>query len=100
VTGESRSAVEWQKTGLVELVTAAEYLETAVERWFMEHLVPKSASAIRHAAAAARFGLLTHVRATLPKLERLYLDDLMRTADAVEGVAAFMERRPPKWKDA
>jgi cyclohexa-1,5-dienecarbonyl-CoA hydratase len=100
VTGESRSAVEWQKTGLVELVTAVEYLETAVERWFVEHLAPKSAAAVRHAAAAARLGLLAHVRATLPKLERLYLDDLMRTSDAVEGIAAFMERRPPKWKNA
>jgi len=100
VTGQSRSAAEWQKTGLLELVASAEYLETAVERWFVEHLAPKSASAIRHAAAAARLGLLAHVRHTLPKLERLYLDDLMRTSDAVEGIAAFMERRPPKWKDA
>ena len=100
VTGESRSATFWQTAGLVELVAAPEYLETAVERWFLEHLAPKSAAAIRHAAAAVRQGLLAHVRATLPRLERLYLDDLMRTADAVEGIAAFMERRPPKWKDA
>ena len=60
--------------GLVELVAAPEYLETAVERWFLEHLVPKSAAAVRHATAAVRLGLLEHVRATLPKLERLYLD--------------------------
>jgi len=100
LTGESRSAMEWQQAGLVELVAAPEYLETAVERWFLEHLAVKSAAAIRHAAAAVRLALLAHVRATLPKLERLYLDDLMRTSDAVEGTAAFMERRPPKWKDA
>jgi cyclohexa-1,5-dienecarbonyl-CoA hydratase len=56
--------------------------------------------ALRHAAVAVRLGLLAHVRAVLPKLERLYLDDLMRTADAVEGIAAFIERRPPKWKDS
>jgi len=35
----------------------------------------------------------------LPMLERLYLDDLMRTADAAEGIAAFMNRREPSWKD-
>jgi cyclohexa-1,5-dienecarbonyl-CoA hydratase len=100
VTGESRPAVFWQGAGLVELVTSPDYLETAVERWFLEHLAPKSAAAIRHAAAAVRLGLLAHVRATLPKLERLYLDDLMRTSDAVEGITAFVERRSPKWTDA
>ena len=67
VTGESRTAAEWQRPGLVELVAAPEYLETAVERWFLEHLAPKSAAAIRHAAAAVRLGCSTHVRATLPE---------------------------------
>jgi cyclohexa-1,5-dienecarbonyl-CoA hydratase len=100
VTGESRPASYWQQAGLVELVAAPECLEAEVERWFGTHLLSKSAAAIRHAAAAARLGLLAYVRATLPKLERLYLDDLMRTADAVEGIAAFMEKRPPKWTDA
>jgi cyclohexa-1,5-dienecarbonyl-CoA hydratase len=99
ITGESRSAVEWRDAGLVELLAPPADLEAEVERWFAQHLVPKSAAAIRHAAAAARLGLLAHVHATLPKLERLYLDDLMRTADAVEGVTAFIEKRPPKWKD-
>jgi enoyl-CoA hydratase/carnithine racemase len=33
----------------------------------------------------------------LPELERLYVDGLMRTADAVEGVRAFLEKRPPVW---
>jgi len=35
----------------------------------------------------------------LPKIEQLYLEDLMRTADAVEGVRAFLEKRQPQWKD-
>jgi len=36
----------------------------------------------------------------LPKAERLYLNDLLSTADAAEGVAAFLAKRPPRWKDA
>jgi cyclohexa-1,5-dienecarbonyl-CoA hydratase len=35
----------------------------------------------------------------LPKLERLYLEDLMRTHDAVEGIDAFMTKRTPRWTD-
>jgi len=30
-------------------------------------------------------------------MERLYLEDLMDTSDAHEGLAAFMEKRKPKW---
>ena len=67
--------------------------------WFARYRAPKSAVAIRYAAAAARHGLLAHVRTTLPELERLYLDELMHTHDAVEGIAAFMARRTPVWTD-
>jgi cyclohexa-1,5-dienecarbonyl-CoA hydratase len=70
-----------------------------VDDWFNRHLAPRSAVALRHAAAAARFGLRAHVRSALPELERLYLKDLMRTEDAPEGVAAFLEKRAPRWKD-
>jgi hypothetical protein len=32
-------------------------------------------------------------------IESLYLDDLMRTADAAEGIAAFMAKRRPQWQN-
>jgi cyclohexa-1,5-dienecarbonyl-CoA hydratase len=99
LTGESRSADEWQRAGLIELLAPARDLEVAVDRWFEIHFAPRSAAALRHAAAAARYGLLAHVRATLPALERLYLNDLMQTHDAAEGIAAFLAKRPPQWSD-
>jgi enoyl-CoA hydratase/carnithine racemase len=34
----------------------------------------------------------------LPAMEKLYLNDLMLTEDANEGVASFMEKRAAVWK--
>jgi len=62
-------------------------------------LAGKSAAALHHATAAARLGLRRHVDAVLPELERLYLTELMSTHDAAEGIAAFLEKRAPKWTD-
>jgi cyclohexa-1,5-dienecarbonyl-CoA hydratase len=98
LTGESRGAVEWLDAGLLELIAPATELDAEVDRWFERHLAPRSAAALRHGASAARMDLSMRVTQTLPMLERLYLNDLMRTADAVEGIDAFMNRREPSWK--
>ena len=99
VTGESRGAVEWKEAGLIEFVVPSASLHAEVDRWFAMHLAPKSAAALRHAAAAARADLSARVLETLPDLERLYLKDLMRTHDAVEGIDAFLNKRSPDWKN-
>jgi cyclohexa-1,5-dienecarbonyl-CoA hydratase len=99
LTGASRSADEWARAGLVEQVSEPGELAADVDRWFEQHLRARSAAALRHATAAARLSLRHHVRAVLPELERLYLADLMGTADAAEGIAAFLARRAPRWMD-
>jgi cyclohexa-1,5-dienecarbonyl-CoA hydratase len=35
----------------------------------------------------------------LSAVEDLYLNELMKTEDAREGLAAFMEKRKPSWKN-
>jgi cyclohexa-1,5-dienecarbonyl-CoA hydratase len=64
----------------------------------MEHLEPKSASSLRYAAMAARCDFAARVKGKLEKLERMYLDGLMHTHDAVEGLQAFLGKRGAQWR--
>ena len=59
----------------------------------------KSAAALRLANQATQLSLAKHFRAHIQEVERLYLDRLMSTADAVEGIQAFLEKRPATFKD-
>lgn len=99
LTGATVSAREWHTRGLVQLLAAPGTLDVAVTEWFAGAIAPHSAAALRHAVAAMRMSLQAQVGELLPQIERLYLDDLMRTQDAVEGIAAFMAKRPPVWTD-
>lgn len=38
-----------------------------------------------------------HFDKGLARAEKVYLEELMKTADAQEGIRAFMEKRAPKW---
>jgi hypothetical protein len=33
-------------------------------------------------------------------VERIYLEDLMGTSDAIEGLQAFLAKRSPEWRNA
>ena len=68
--------------------------------WAAEHFGARSASSLRHAVRAIRTDFVAKLRAELPMLERQYLNELMKTADAVEGLHAFLEKRPAVWRHA
>ena len=99
ITGQPRPAPEWNAAGLLELVAPAAALAGKMERWFETQLLPRSASALRHTARASRAVLRDLVSRALPEVERQYLGELMSTADAVEGITAFLEKRAPRWKN-
>ncbi|MGO8916892.1 MAG: cyclohexa-1,5-dienecarbonyl-CoA hydratase [Stellaceae bacterium] len=96
LSGRSLDAAEAQDVGLVTAI--AEDPEGAALALFKQHLAGKSAAALRHAMRAARLDLVERVRVKLARVEALYLDDLMATRDAVEGLEAFLAKRPPRWE--
>lgn len=100
LTGTSRSAQAWHADGLVERVVANRALDAELQRWFDESLGRWSAEALRHAVTAARADILAAARTGLPAAASLYVDALAKTADAAEGVAAFLAKRAPRWTDA
>jgi cyclohexa-1,5-dienecarbonyl-CoA hydratase len=98
VSGRTVTAEEGRALGFVhEVFPDAAALEAGTDAWIERHILPKSASSLRYAVAAARIGLHRALRERLRTLERIYLDDLMATHDANEGIAAFLEKRPPVW---
>jgi cyclohexa-1,5-dienecarbonyl-CoA hydratase len=72
--------------------------EAAALAYFDAQLAGKSASALAYALRAARAPLVESVKRRFAEVEALYLDGLMRTRDALEGLQAFIDKRAPKWE--
>jgi cyclohexa-1,5-dienecarbonyl-CoA hydratase len=100
LTGRTSPVDAWATAGLIEVTAAPQELSAAVDQWYETHLAPRSAAALRCAAIASRAALRHQVDLVLPELERLYLDTLMQTHDAVEGIEAFIAKRTPVWSHA
>ena len=97
LSGRIIQADEAQRMGLIDVI--AEDPSAAALDYAKEHLLPRSASSLRYAVKAARSGLRARFTAELQEVERIYLQELMATRDAVEGLKAFMEKRDPQWEN-
>ena len=95
VSGRSIAGAQAAAIGLAH--EAAADPERAALAYFEEHLRPKSASSLRLAVKAARLDYVARVREKLRAVERLYIDELMATHDAVAGLEAFIAKRAPQW---
>jgi cyclohexa-1,5-dienecarbonyl-CoA hydratase len=98
LSGETVTAQEALAMGFVNVLAPPGRLDETLDR-FASRFTEKSVAALRIARRALRVSEELIYGAGLDETERIYLEDLMRTRDAEEGIRAFLERRAPKWED-
>jgi cyclohexa-1,5-dienecarbonyl-CoA hydratase len=97
LSGEPIAAAAAADLGLVNAAFPSATFEEDSAAW-LERLTRHSASSLRFARKAFRIAQADDFEKRLAEIERLYLEELMSTPDANEGLAAFLEKRPAVWK--
>jgi cyclohexa-1,5-dienecarbonyl-CoA hydratase len=96
MTGRQISGDEAVAIGLANRSTNADELDDVVQET-LSLLQAMSPAALAHAKKSIYAWDAIHFDKGLARAERIYLEELISTADAREGIAAFIEKRPPKW---
>ncbi|HZW80971.1 MAG TPA: enoyl-CoA hydratase/isomerase family protein [Candidatus Deferrimicrobiaceae bacterium] len=97
LTGRTITGTEAAEIGLANHAVAEERLQASVDETVREVLSASSTSlAITKKAIYAWDA--AHFDKGLARAEKIYLEELMKTADAQEGIRAFIEKREPKWE--
>lgn len=97
VSGDIIDAAAAERLGLVNAVFPAAEFDAKCEEW-LQKIYKQSASSLRFAKRAFRLAQSADFEERLAAVERLYLEELMKTNDANEGLNAFIEKRKPVWK--
>jgi cyclohexa-1,5-dienecarbonyl-CoA hydratase len=97
LTGRVIRGREAAEIGLATRAVPAGELDRAIEEIIVQLLqLSREALAVAKQASYAWEGM--HFDKGLARAEKIYLEQLMKTSDAHEGIRAFLEKRRPKWK--
>jgi cyclohexa-1,5-dienecarbonyl-CoA hydratase len=96
LTGRTISGSEAAQMGLANHAIPEEKLTGVIDATVQE-LLRLSPAALAVTKKAFYAWDAMHFDKGLACAEKIYLEELIRTSDAQEGVAAFMEKRAPKW---
>jgi len=97
LTGRSITGKEAAAIGLANAVVPEIDLERTLQET-VQQLVALSPAALAIAKKAIYAWDSIHFDKGLARAEKIYLEELMKTEDAQEGISAFLEKRPAKWK--
>jgi len=98
LTGRSISGREAESIGLANRAVADGEVESAVQE-SLDSLSRLSPTALAVAKRAIYAWDSMHFDKGLVRAEKIYLDELMKTEDAAEGISAFLQKRKPLWKN-
>ncbi|HET9304553.1 MAG TPA: enoyl-CoA hydratase/isomerase family protein [Candidatus Sulfotelmatobacter sp.] len=96
LTGRTINGREAAECGLATSSVQEDQLSQAVDEC-LARLLALSPAALAITKKACYAWDSMHFDKGLARAEKIYFEDLMKTADAHEGVRAFMEKRTPKW---
>ena len=97
LTGEIIDATEASRLGLCNHVVPPAQLEGKLLE-VLAKLRELSGTSLQFTRQALDLGRGRSLDAALTEQENIYLHELMKTADANEGIKAFMEKRKPVWR--
>jgi len=86
------------RIGLVDEIASDPH--DAALSYARQYLLPRSASSLRLGVRALHHGFARRFMNELEAVEKLYVEELMSTHDAVEGLTAFLEKRKPSWSNS
>jgi cyclohexa-1,5-dienecarbonyl-CoA hydratase len=98
LTGEMIDAAEARNWGLCNHVVPSNRLEQKAQD-LLGKLREHSGVAVEFARRALDLGRGRTLDSALTDQENIYLHELMKTQDALEGVKAFTEKRKPVWRN-
>jgi cyclohexa-1,5-dienecarbonyl-CoA hydratase len=96
LTGRMITGKEAAEIGLASRAVAESELGVVVDKCIAD-LRKLSPTALEVAKKASYAWDSMHFDKGLARAEKIYFEDLMKTADAHEGIRAFMEKREPRW---
>jgi cyclohexa-1,5-dienecarbonyl-CoA hydratase len=98
MSGETISAIEAERIGLINRVFPGEGFDRHVDT-FLSTFTVQSRVILEMTKRAVDAGLSRPCMDAISRAEDLYMNEMMKTEDAAEGLQAFMERREPQWKN-
>jgi cyclohexa-1,5-dienecarbonyl-CoA hydratase len=98
LTGRTISGKVAAELRLANRAVADGQLDAAVNEC-LAHLAKLSPAALGLTKKAIYSWDSMHFDKGLARAEKIYLDELMKTEDATEGILSFLEKREPQWKN-